>query len=130
VRDLDEDQRHDREEEEISAHHPTVSAGWPERNRPIGLNGAAEQHGSATREQLCERAEEGHQKKRDEPQSKHEFAGHCPQDAASARFLPGLQPDLRGTIVRTTERREARMYIGLGTVLLIVLILILLIWVF
>jgi hypothetical protein len=41
-----------------------------------------------------------------------------------------LQPDRRGTIVRTTERREARMYIGLGTVLLIVLILILLIWVF
>src|SRR3954454_13270263 len=35
VRDLDQDQRHDREEEEISAHHPTVSAGWAERNRPI-----------------------------------------------------------------------------------------------
>jgi hypothetical protein len=34
-----------------------------------------------------------------------------------------------GTI-RATERREARMYIGLGTVLLIVLIIILVLWVF
>jgi hypothetical protein len=36
----------------------------------------------------------------------------------------------RGKNLVTTERREARMYIGLGTILLIVLILILLIWVF
>jgi hypothetical protein len=32
--------------------------------------------------------------------------------------------------IRPTERREARMYVGLGTILLIVLIIILLIWIF
>jgi hypothetical protein len=31
---------------------------------------------------------------------------------------------------QATERREARMYVGLGTILLIVLIIILLIWIF
>jgi hypothetical protein len=130
VRDLDQDQRDNREEEEVSAHHPTVSGGRPKRNRPIGLNRAAEQHGSATRQELGERTEKRHQKEGDEPQSKHERAGHCQQDGVEASFLPVLRPRGGGTTSGTTERREARMYIGLGTVLLIVLILILLNWVF
>jgi hypothetical protein len=90
VRDLHEDQPDDREEEEIWAHHPTVSGGPPKRNRPIGLNRAAEQHGSATRQNLCERTEERHQEEGDEPDSKREFAVHCQQDAAEARFLPDV----------------------------------------
>jgi hypothetical protein len=39
-------------------------------------------------------------------------------------------PRLRLGTRQATERREARMYVGLGTILLIVLIIILLIWVF
>jgi hypothetical protein len=53
-------------------------------------------------------------------------------DVQRARFLPsprGLPPLSPGTN-QATERREARMYVGLGTILLIVLIIILLIWVF
>ena len=40
-----------------------------------------------------------------------------------------MSPFSRGTN-RVTERREGRMYVGLGTILLIVLIIILLIWIF
>jgi hypothetical protein len=40
-----------------------------------------------------------------------------------------LRDSGKGTIT-VTERREARMYVGLGTVLLIVLIIILVLWVF
>ena len=80
MRQLDEDQRDDREEEEIAAHAPTVSARRMLRNRPSGL------------------------KKR--------------------RLWPFPDGDQGGN-----ERREA-MYIGLGTVLLIILIIILLIWIF
>jgi hypothetical protein len=39
-------------------------------------------------------------------------------------------PPLRPGTNQGDERREARMYVGFGTILLIVLIIILLIWVF
>jgi hypothetical protein len=58
VRDLNEDQRHDREEENLPAHRPTVSAGRGERNRPIGLNRAAEEHGPPACGELRERSDE------------------------------------------------------------------------
>lgn len=38
VSDLDEDQRDDREEEELAAHSENVAAKPPQRNRPFGLN--------------------------------------------------------------------------------------------
>jgi hypothetical protein len=56
----------------------------------------------------------------------------APKTSPGPGFFPptqSLRHPGKGTI-RATERREARMYIGLGTVLLIVLIIILLIWVF
>jgi hypothetical protein len=43
VRDLDEDQRDDREEEELAAHPENVAAKPAKRNRPFGLNRLAAQ---------------------------------------------------------------------------------------
>jgi hypothetical protein len=43
VRDLHEDQRDDREEEELAAHPENVAAEAAKRNRPFGLNRLAAQ---------------------------------------------------------------------------------------
>lgn len=43
VRDFDEDQRDDREEEELAAHPENVAAKPPKRNRPFGLKSLAAQ---------------------------------------------------------------------------------------
>jgi hypothetical protein len=43
VRDLDEDERDDREEEELAAHPENVAAKPSKRKRPFGLNRLAAQ---------------------------------------------------------------------------------------
>ena len=132
VHDLDQDQRHDREEEELPAHRPTVSGGRGKRTRPIGLNGPAEKHRPPARGELRDGSHQRHQKEREKAEAKNEFAAHCLTGrtacAVSSRGC-GLSPLEEGKS-QATERREARMYVGLGTILLIVLIIILLIWIF
>jgi hypothetical protein len=139
VRDLDQDQRHDREEEELPAHRRTVSGTHRKRNRPTGLvvrpnllDGAAEEHRPPARSELRECADEREEDDGEKSEAENEFAGHCPtgrgQGTVSSE-LSGFAAPRRGKN-EVTERREARMYVGLGTILLIVLIIILLIWIF
>ena len=139
MRDLDEDQRHDREEEELPAHRRTVSGGCGKRNRPTGLiggfpllNRAAQEDGPSARSELPECPHEGDQKESEKPETENEVAAHRLTGRAASAVSSGRSglPPLRRGTNQATERREARMYVGLGTILLIVLIIILLIWVF
>ena len=102
VRDLDQDQRHDREEEELPGHRRTVSGTHRKRNRPTGLvvrpnllDGAAEEHRPPARSELRECADEREEDDGEKSEAENEFAGHRPQDGVRARFLPscpGLPP--------------------------------------
>lgn len=131
VGDLDEDQRHDREEEDLPAHRRTVSApGW-KRNRPIGLKRPAQEHRPSARDELRERSDERNEDEGENPEAKNEFAAHGHRTRGRPFFFQpcGFAAHPPGN--KSGDRKEgARMYVGLGTILLIVLIIILLIWIF
>ena len=75
--DLDEDQRDDREEQELTGHTRTVSMKRRERNRPNGLNrAAAEEERPAAGCEFGERSCERHEDDCDEHQAKEETAAH------------------------------------------------------
>lgn len=83
--------------------------------------------------QLGEGRREGDHDEDDEARHEDETGVHCPQDGRPAMDLPAAGPrfvDEGSGIPRGLIERRRRMYIGLGTILLIVLIIILLIWVF
>jgi hypothetical protein len=96
------------------------------------LNRAAQEHGPSAGSELRECPDDRDKDEGEKPEAEDEVAAHRLQDGPQPRFLPCARvcrPSAREGI-RATERREARMYVGLGTILLIVLIVILLIWVF
>jgi hypothetical protein len=96
------------------------------------LDRAAQEHGPSADSELRECPDERDQDEGEKPEAENEVAAHRLQDGPRPWFLPCARvcrPSAREQI-SATERREARMYVGFGTILLIVLIIILLIWVF
>jgi hypothetical protein len=98
-----------------------------------GLNGAAQEHGPSACSELHECPDERDQDEGEKPEAENEVAAHRLTGRAtsevSSQALGVCRPPA-GERDQATERREARMYVGLGTILLIVLIIILLIWIF
>jgi hypothetical protein len=90
VRDLEEDQRDDGEEEQFAAHRRTVSAARLLRNRPIGLNPAAEEDRPLSARKLGQSRREGDQDQDRKARREDEASAHCHRTVASRRIFPPI----------------------------------------
>jgi hypothetical protein len=99
---------------------------------PTLLNRAAQEHGPSAGSELRERPDERYQDESEKPEAENEFAAHrltgrgASSVSSSRSGFAAIPPGNKSG----DRKEEARMYVGLGTILLIVLIIILLIWIF